>query len=111
MEFKELKDGDQSRIKAEIEKQRKAGTLFTAKKSKAVQCKGIAPFKTTDKNGNKIAKGDRCSFWMNKTGIARLYVLPVKAEKAPVTEETTMTMTKTQFEAAIAAAVAVVIGK
>lgn len=112
MEFKELKDGDQSRIRNEINKQLKAGTAFTAKKSKAVNCKGNAPFKTTDKNGNKIAQGSLCTFWMNpKTGIARLYAVAVKAEKAPVTEETTMTMTKTQFEAAIAAAVAVVTGK
>ena len=88
MEFKELKDGDQSRIRNEINKQLEAGTAFTAKKSKAVNCKGIAPFKTIDKKGNKIAQGDRCTFWMNpKTGIARLYVLPVKAEKVAVEEK------------------------
>jgi hypothetical protein len=84
-EFTELKAGHQAQICAEIQAQRKAGTLFTAKHNAShVNCKAVAPFKTTDKNGVKIGKGDRCTFWMDtKKKVARLYAI-TKPEKAPV---------------------------
>ena len=98
-EFTELDKGDQGRVMKQIMEQREAGTLFIAKRSKAVNFKGVAPFKTIDKNGNKIAKGDRCTFWYNqKANIARLYAItkvekaPVKAEKAPVTTQPKVAM-------------------
>ena len=112
--FTELGKGDQARVMEQIQIQRKAGTLYEAKKSGAVNCKAVAPFKTTDKNGVKIGKGDMATFWYDKaTNIARLYatkpkMATVKAVKAPhkpvkaaKTAETKVTMTKTQFEAAM----------
>jgi septal ring-binding cell division protein DamX len=118
-EFTELKAGDQARVMEQIQIQRKAGTLYEAKKSGAVNCKAVATFKTTDKNGVKIGKGDMATFWYDKaSGIARLYAIthskaaakPVKAakkaKKAAAKPEATVTMTKAQFEAALKRGVA-----
>ena len=100
-EFTELKAGHQAQICAEIQAQRKAGTLFTAKHNAShVNCKAVAPFKTIDKNGVKIGKGDRATFWMDtKKNIARLYYCspekaPVKAVEAPVTTQPKVAMSE-----------------
>ena len=102
--FDELKAGHQAQINAEIQRQRKAGTLYEGEKkgklTGKVNCVAVAPFKTTDKNGIKIGKGSMATFWYNKnTNIARLYYCspekaatwaakaPVKAVEAPKTSE------------------------